>query len=1843
MKSNSHAAARRIKRVLKKNFDALIITHPEEAKNTEHIYVRAVAEVQHQTDKKDTKAINRAFAPKSSYNVNLIRNKDNMRSAQRRKALRRIKFLSSKAGAFKKKTDEEQLEVLFEESKPPTLNEMQRQSKNKVEIVQGEMVHPIRRQEVLQRIATHSTKHVVVNDVNFHHSDDETEMQYLLRLRTECIFFKRKEPAFVARKIASLNKLVKKPLPIKYTRQHQVADAEKDSFSFFFESCYSTYNLPCLWTNLAADSEDLPNPLNVRHLREFILGFNLFPNEPVVNRSLLDNWQLFDHTFIQSNYDFVLIDNTDDISESIFDNINVDTDDESSSSMEVSVESYFYDDEYTELDRFEHETNTTIDFFYSLPYDSSHYLFESDIKEEENEVDICSDSFYISMLTHITPLLGEFPFFGTIFAFLYQLYSSRNTVDYIAAVYQFANIVVGKFPDVMCIANDLLREAFKTWTIYTQSMSSTLESFFLRAETVISSDLLVTLRDFIVAVTSFKLFEKKTAGIIFSLLGSIKCMSLLDFIPLLIQMILKSVRFCEALFQGIPLSEYLLSSDPVRAAINELHTLLPFKDFLYQGLPIEGYMCQRDFLFKIQTINQLLEVAMSKTVRFSAQYRNLQETWLKSIVVYNTINNKIAGTTRMTPFAFVLYGDPGVGKGRLLPYIFKKWSEIKGREFHDSQVFHRVLDSDYVEGYNPRSHFAWHYAELGCKAKKLTESQGDKAVMEMTALIDSNPYLLNMAAVDLKGTVYADPEIVGADTNSPNLNLPLVVNNAAAFYRRLMFIGVTVKSEFRLDNSTALDPRKALAAGGNVMDRYEFNVTKRLPNGKAAYTEVTLLAKGNIVQFDDLLKEKFSEHLNIELNVLKSLRPELAVVESASLLNSNFFVEFCCSFFESFAFIVSYLWIVIYDQLRLKSNAFLDVFINFFLNIIVIIFCLVLILTLNIFTCILPHCFNLIVIYIRKFIVASIVYRINIITLVFSFTDTPVKLLESNFHYTKIAATFSAAVMMFLFCYHRFKKECNKTESDFSRFIKDPVITEQIHIVEDKINANHSYTRVAIKDSLLWNVKEDVVISPVCKNSPADVVRTIMRNCKKIIIVGKKKVVTCVLGIRGDLVLVNKHALQMPLDGKFVFRFPGNGDIDTTDVWRDTVVAIDDVIHFDGDLSLIRVNHMHFSDITDYFIIKNNNETHSCAGFLGNVRVRARFCPGTISARINNDLPPVIITTYWGYSLAEHSVGLCGTPLMVETGGGISIVGIHSAGVEIGEQCFATTINYNMVQKAVQTEQSTRIFHSLHSEGVIATESLTLPGVKSPFRFEPLHNLRYFGKRPVEIHLPSKSKLILTPFAKHAETIFGLALRDEAGKPLFGAPPMRPFIRDGIYYSPFNNAMRRMSKNNVCLNHTLLQKITIELIDRFSINGISICPLTVDGAINGVKSDVFARRLNASTGSGCQLGGKKHLYLPITFEDETEIIREPTALLKEQILNFIQNYSEGRTNCAYYTGNLKDEARGVEKNIIGNTRMFFSQSLVGLIVSRMFLHPFYMLMQQFPKIFCTAIGIDMHTGADALVSSMLNFGEKILEWDLKDYQYNVPFEIILTTNTIILNSLKNLGYNELALVVSNGILTEGLFPLVVVNGDVFSASSLQPSGKLGTAEDNSIRHLVLLMYIWYSISTEPFFKNILSVLYGDDGLAVLSDFATTILNNKILIELFFKQLNMIATPAMKGEFVQAYMSIKEVSFLKRNFVFSNTLHKWTAPLQLESIVKSVILFIPSKNVSREKQLIDSVVSSMWEWFFHCDSEEKYASARQQWITILNERLEVPTEDLEDRIPTYDVLFGKFALLANDLD
>jgi len=488
------------------------------------------------------------------------------------------------------------------------------------------------------------------------------------------------------------------------------------------------------------------------------------------------------------------------------------------------------------------------------------------------------------------------------------------------------------------------------------------------------------------------------------------------------------------------------------------------------------------------------------------------------------------------------------------------------------------------------------------------------------------------------------------------------------------------------------------------------------------------------------------------------------------------------------------------------------------------------------------------------------------------------------------------------------------------------------------------------------------------------------------------------------------------------------------------------------------------------------------------------------------------------------------------------------------------------------------------------------------------------------------------------------------------APKMRSFRNDGVFYSPENNFIKKVGVLKAPLNNRIMENVvlsfTSDLILRLREENItSANPVPLDVAQNGFPLNFYYRAMKNNTSGGFLFTGTKSKYqikTPLEFKEDAVT---PKSEVKIQVQEIIDSYLNHETSHSIVGAQLKDEPRSRAKVLTGNTRVFAMSSYDMTLVNRMYLMPFYSLMCQHRDVFFTKVGINMQsTEVDVMYNTLKNFSPYIMEGDYGGYDTSMPVGIGIMANSVVYNSLKKLGYNDHALQIVQGLLTDNLYPTVVMDGTVFTPPGFQPSGKYATAEDNSLRGIILLYYAFAIMCTplghdnamnqtqkfkiRDFTKLLLPVTYGDDMLCGVKEELSSYFNNityaKFVEEIYY----MTFTTSDKKEQSSRFIDISQISFLKRSFRYHPELRRIVAPLDKDSLMKSLCYYLPSKEITPEDQLVQTCNSVMRELLFHCDDGVEYEDYRQKFMQALAETTRFGIEELLPLFPTWIELINK---------
>jgi hypothetical protein len=404
----------------------------------------------------------------------------------------------------------------------------------------------------------------------------------------------------------------------------------------------------------------------------------------------------------------------------------------------------------------------------------------------------------------------------------YQLYNSPSvTYDMtllasFASSYDLSISCLARYIDPIMESTCRLRS---TPRVETESLSSFLEGASGEIGNIFENSFVNAVRTLVVATVSYKLVPEEYHSTILTLFPKIPFHKInpVKAIEILLSALAKVIRFGEMIWQGMPISEAYQSANPIKNITAAAENILLFRDRLYYGIPEDGRLCVRSFLAKVTTVLSDINIGIKKVSPTSYNYTNMLSLKVRLESAKEACVRRMNRTVRCAPVGIIIAGPPGIGKSSITNFVYQTHSHVKGRIFDYSHVFERVVTgTTFWDGYDTSTPYV-HFSEVGSAAKNIIKNKGDPVVAELTSLIDTLPYCLDMSDVKDKGKIFFNAELVAIDTNNATMNIHDISQNAAAYMRRFLLLEGVVKQEFRMTGSAALDPSKCV--DGNYYDR----------------------------------------------------------------------------------------------------------------------------------------------------------------------------------------------------------------------------------------------------------------------------------------------------------------------------------------------------------------------------------------------------------------------------------------------------------------------------------------------------------------------------------------------------------------------------------------------------------------------------------------------------------------------------------------------------------------------------------------------------------------------------------------------------------------------------------------------------------------------------------------------------------------------------------------------------------------------------------------------------------------------------------------------------------------
>ena len=1580
--------------------------------------------------------------------------------------------------------------------------------------------------------------------------------------------------------------------------------------------------------------------------------------------------------------------------------------------------------------------------FPEVNFDSENYEIHSDDEDEPTLWESVDSTFFEFFETagHSNLVKQYGALFTRLASYILSIIRSKNWVEIVLHSISYMSILKGNydlviFEEFSFLVSWIKREfslCMGKWR--KNGVTQSASAIFRNMASILDSAFITSIKRLVLLIASCGYLPQRAEAQLFRFFGRTECRSGDQLFIEICKNMSEVLNHIDLFRTGMPFTDVLLSKSPIHSIETSTQWLVA-----HENLTISAHVTDKRTMNEPMISDVEYEVKLNETFANILTVKKTNGPFLSyinsarlqecEVTVRNIIKGRVARDAkyRTAPLGLYLVGPPGVGKSTLVQFIVKVWCECRHIPYSDKLVYRYNASDKYYSGYNSRENPVMHFPEIGSLAPNMVRTSGDPTLQALLDLISPTPFPCNSAAIEDKGKVFANPALVIADGNNPDMNANHILYSAAAAYRRFDFILVNPKDPTKLGHFDVSNTEYKF-------DQYKFTVMRRHPICYAAtepkpykeYEERVVELGGKELKDVDIfdllrfLEHRFVQETSKQHMVDEALknegvakyfqkvfattapapsetvREQSGVAQSFSIFKeireiesgysklliriSNLLTVGICSllfsigsvfyfslplfFAPGIAFFPGVMWnyrhtLAQWPQKILSRGPawflvcrwYIVCCINLFFDMISFCFALISyrICCMGLW-CIPDHVFGK---YMKRTILSPINESVedNKFTIykrlycLFGYD-----VFETGEHKTKLGQVFMTVAMLYTaYCVYkratRPSKNVSQSRSDIREFVgltREPVVKKDVgghcwslnvplpEINPHAVSQKNEFANVT--NSVRNNVRQIAVMGRAERIEPAhvDVIKNLFNKAAvdNTVMETLRIQIQYAWGLRGDVYVTNAHVFD-PAFRYFVVRahIPGNSTSCTYNLLDRKYNMLD----LGNDVCLVRLTHTHCADITKYLPTCNmlRYNTPWVGRFVSNSTYRYY---DQIIQVVRQDVR-LEMETAWNYpndkTLVSNPLsykmhlppdgttdGMCGTPIVAQVNGYNVIVGFHcGAKSNVSRECFATTIWREMIEDR---------FLEWMSKGpvmTISSKSQSLnpipPRLSVTSRVTSHHCMRYVATPGLEIlcaveGYDARQNQSLVEHTREYWT-GGKNLIDtlipyqsyEAGKERYGPPvfkhvsvdqgdgtinwlhPHKYFV-EAVGEIKIPLPMEDMDTViNVTFNYIMVR------LDKLNGTRIKIKPWSLDQAINGIVGNPYARGMNMSTSAGFFFGKvKRNLVNQVNVDGVLKyVVNEQVVERTNEILNCL---SRGESVGTVITCALKDEIRSRSKIESAKTRVFCVGDMSMLILNRMFFGPLFTLMQEFSEAFGCAIGINTHTDSDRLARRLSEFSSLFMAGDYSEYDTRMSPGITLIASTVIYRLLQVMGYEDKDMIIVQSLLTDSYFPQYILDGVVFSSVGSTPSGEYGTAERNSLKGLVILIYAYLKLKprelgVETFGDNILPVTYGDDLVAAVSPRVSEWFHNVNFAKIV-KNLGMTYTDPNKKATLSPFFTFSEITFLKRRFVFANG--KYHMPLEWDSIGKSLSYIIPSKYIGYYEQRMSCLLSAVYEVRIH---------------------------------------------------
>jgi energy-coupling factor transporter ATP-binding protein EcfA2 len=581
--------------------------------------------------------------------------------------------------------------------------------------------------------------------------------------------------------------------------------------------------------------------------------------------------------------------------------------------------------------------------------------------------------------------------------------------------------------------------------------------------------------------------------------------------------------------------------------------------------------------------------------------------------------------------------------------------------------------------------------------------------------------------------------------------------------------------------------------------------------------------------------------------------------------------------------------------------------------------------------------------------------------------------------------------------------------------------------------------------------------------------------------------------------------------------------------------------------------------------------------------------------------------------------GLCGA-MYVDASSGI-IYGFHVAGYSGSCAGFLTCVTQPMIKKAMASLKITSPTLQVHSCGTVKVDTYGMPYTlvdKPPLYLrsdgtKEATTVTYMGavlKDGMPMENRARTPYVPTPFVGVVEA-FGESRHRPPTKPNDVAKGMKTLNKLTTPVQHYEGGLLERAVNDY-KDHTLSairknREVATEMLRVY----------TQEEAMDGI-GEFGLGGLPNSTSAGFPISKSKKHCLVRDPMDEGQV-QVPRAFndnypIQEEIDRTEQSWANGLRSESIYKASSKVNELLPNDKAREKVRKFYGSGFANFVASRKVLAGVPRFMREFWKDSECLVGIDATSREWSEFHDYLSeYGtDKMIAGDFSGFDTRMAAQITGAAAKIIVSWYEEVGCTPEEIQLITGALSDIIHPNILFDGDLYRFANGNPSGNMITVQLNSICNSLMMRYVYYAMMPkirEPFAMNVRLGTYGDDNAMSVKKHCKWYTHTTCQEE--FAKLDIGYTMAEKSAQSVHYISMADISFLKRKFVYHETLKKIVAPIENDSILKK-FHYIKKPNespLSPEEQFGAYTDTSLREAYLH--GEKYYNDFLRQIGTIVN--------------------------------